>query len=518
MKKTKTDILILGSGIAGLSLAIKASSLGKVSVVTKAACSESNTRLAQGGIACVWDEQDNFLKHIEDTLTAGAGHCKREAVELMVKTAPQRIQELAELGVPFTSSGSKKFELGREGGHSHNRILHIDDQSGMAIENVLIEKARSITNIEFFEYHFAAGLLKDENNKCTGAVVLDTKNTEMHLFNSKVTVLATGGAGQVYEQTTNPLIATGDGYAMASLAGAKLKDMEFVQFHPTSLFHPQANGFLISEALRGFGAELVLPDGTMFMKKYHKLGSLAPRDIVSRSIFTEMKKHQIPCVYLDATSHKSEELLKKFPSIYKMCFQLGIDISEELIPVVPSAHYMCGGVLADLNGLTSIENLFAIGEVSCTGVHGANRLASNSLLEGLVFADQAFKYIRKNRTELFAVNASDPCIDYPYLDKQADKREIEYLKSDLRKMMWEKVGITRNTKELIVAKSIIEESENRIANWLSKNTLNEDLLSLRNMVITSKIIIESTLKRKESMGTHFIEEKKILYKNDQILA
>ncbi|MFI5221640.1 MAG: L-aspartate oxidase [Bacteroidia bacterium] len=507
MKKIETDILVLGSGIAGLSFAIKAASIAKIAVVTKAACSETNTRLAQGGIACVWDEQDNFEQHLQDTLIAGAGHCNKDAVKLIVSKAPEMIRELMKLGVHFSEDKDHRLELGREGGHSRNRIVHVNDRSGMAVENILIEQARKNPNISFYEFHFAIDLLKS-NDYCTGAVVLDLKKGEQVVFVSKATILATGGAGQVYEQTTNPEIATGDGHAMAHNAGAKIADMEFMQFHPTALYHEKANGFLISEALRGFGAELVLPGGKRFMKVYHPGGSLAPRDVVSRAIFTEMKKNSLPCIFLDATFLPAEELIEKFPSIYENCLSLGIDITRDPIPVVPAAHYICGGVASDLNGQTNISGLYALGEVSCTGVHGANRLASNSLLEGLVFADQAYKHISTLIKNLNLEKTQPGFPESPVSHENADPKFISDLREKIRKEMWLHVGINRNNADLQSAFKVIDSISQTAVEMVKKYKLTRELLELRNLSVTAKLIVESALNRKESLGTHFIEEKK----------
>lgn len=517
MKIINTDILVLGSGIAGLSFAIKASSLGKVSIITKAASAESNTRLAQGGIACVWDKEDDFKKHINDTLVAGAGHCNVEAVEMMVNKAPEMIRELINAGVHFDLQKNKSIELGKEGGHSQNRILHISDRSGMAIENVLVEKAKSLSNIQFYEYHIAVDLIK-QDNRCTGAVIWDKLNNEVVYFNSKVTVLATGGAGQVYAHTTNPSIATGDGYAMAYLTGAKLSDMEFVQFHPTALFHPGANGFLISEALRGFGAELVLPDRTRFMSRYHHMGSLAPRDIVSRAIVAEMKKNHIQCVYLDATFLNKEELTGKFPSIYETCLSLNIDITRQFIPVIPATHYMCGGVVTDRNGATNIDGLYAIGEVACTGVHGANRLASNSLLEGLVFAHAAYENITKNISQISTEQTDELSYGFNNSGKSVDAFTVSYLKNKVQNLMSENAGIIRNPKSLKSTGELLENILESVTKLIGKYRISQELIELRNITVTAKLIVSAALSRRKSIGTHYIEETSTINRKDQALV
>jgi len=505
MKIINTDILVIGSGIAGLSFAIKAASLGKVAIITKANCSTSNTQLAQGGIACVLDERDTFKNHIADTILAGDGHCNISTVENIVKNAPKMIQDLISLGIKFNKNPNSSLELGKEGGHSNHRIVHVNDESGLAIINTLLEKARSINNIQFFEYHFAIDLIK-EKNVCTGALVFDIQKEEEVIFNSQLTILATGGAGQVFEQTTNPEIATGDGFAMAHNVGAKMEDMEFVQFHPTVLFHPKANGFLITEALRGFGAELVLPNGKPFMQKYHPSGSLAPRDIVSRAMFTEMKNQQKPCVFLDARFLDASELRKKFPGINKRCLELEIDITIDLIPVAPAAHYICGGVVTDLNGNTNISNLIALGEVACTGLHGANRLASNSLLEGLVLAENAFQNNNKNFYKI-PKNKVVFNIKQKTLKSKADKDLIRNLKEKTRVIMWNNAGIKRNKTDMRFAIDAISDIDHSVNNLLNSYRLSEDLLELRNIIITAKLILLSAIKRTKSLGTHFIEEK-----------
>jgi L-aspartate oxidase len=516
MKIINTDILVLGSGIAGLSFAIKAATLGKVAIVTKSNCASSNSQLAQGGIACVLDEGDTFKNHIADTLKAGDGHCNISTVENVVKNAPQMIQDLISLGIKFNTNPNSTLELGKEGAHSNHRIVHVNDESGLAIVNALLEKARGINNIQFYEYHFGIDLLK-EKNVCTGAIVFDIKQEEEVIFNSQITILATGGAGQIFEQSTNPEIATGDGFAMAHSAGAKIDDMEFVQFHPTVLYHPKANGFLITEALRGFGAELVSPDGKPFMQKYHPLGSLAPRDIVSRAMFAEMQSQQLPSVFLDARFLDATELKKKFPGIYKRCLELEIDITKELIPVAPAAHYMCGGVVTDINGKTNIINLFALGEVACTGLHGANRLASNSLLEGLVFAENAFQNCKLHfikipkRAVMFNQKQSNQ-------NGKGERELIAGIKQKIRVIMWKNVGIKRNKADMLFALEAISEIDSSVTHLLNTIRLSQDLLELRNLTITAKLILESALKRSKSLGTHFIEEKSLFIKPNQILV
>ncbi len=517
MKIISTDVLVLGSGIAGLSFAIKAASFAKVAVITKSEIAESNTRYAQGGIACVLDDKDDFKKHIQDTLIAGAGHCNESAVEMMVTKAPEMIKELMNIGVEFDTNNKKLLELGREGGHSHNRIVHVNDMSGQAVENALIKKAKANSNIKFYENHFAAELLKN-GEVCVGASVWDVVHEEYLTFESKYTVLATGGAGQVYIQTTNPEIATGDGCAMAYKAGAKIGDMEFVQFHPTALFHQNANGFLISEALRGFGAELVLPSGKPFMKKYHPHGSLAPRDIVSRAIFSEMQKYATDFVYLNARHLSAKALVEKFPVIYSTCLSLNIDITKDLIPVMPAAHYMCGGVLTDLTGATNIENLYAIGEVACTGVHGANRLASNSLLEGLVFADRAFYAIKDKISKFEKSKILLDQVPVTNFSNIADEFTLQYLKNKVRQIMWNDAGIIRNKANMTSAYRSLDQIEHTINGLCHRYKPSSNLFALRSIVITAKLIMDAAIKRNNSIGSHYIENKSAVKNKDQVLV
>ena len=394
------DILVIGSGIAGLSFALRVADRYRVAVVTKKEKIETSTNYAQGGIASVLGPDDSFDLHIRDTLQAGDGLCHADIVEMVVKHGPERVQELTQMGVAFSrgQDPSGPFDLSREGGHSRNRIVHAHDMTGREVERVLVSMAEAHPNIEIFENHIAIDLIVEchllkrgllttrKRERCWGAYVLDTRGNRIITFHARNTLLCTGGAGKVYVYTSNPDVATGDGVAMAYRAGAVIANMEFVQFHPTCLYHPHAKNFLISEALRGEGGRLLDKRGRPFMEKYHPLKDLAFRDIVARAIDTEMKQSGDDCVYLDMTHHKPDFLKRRFPNIYEKCLTLGIDITREPIPVVPAAHYMCGGILTDRHGRTSIDHLYALGEAACTGLHGANRLASNSLLEALVFA------------------------------------------------------------------------------------------------------------------------------------
>ncbi|MBP6835403.1 MAG: L-aspartate oxidase, partial [Deltaproteobacteria bacterium] len=400
MRET-TDFLVLGSGIAGLTLALRAAEDGDVTIVTKRARADANTTWAQGGISAVLDPTDSFEAHTADTLTAGAGLCKRDIVELCVREGPDRIADLVALGTRFTravdAEGNSHFELGREGGHNARRVVHAGDITGREVERALLEAAEAHPRIRFLEQHMAVDLITLSKfggpDVCVGAYVLDTQRAVVITMLARQTVLATGGAGKVYLYTSNPDVATGDGIAMAYRAGAEIANMEFYQFHPTVLYHPQAKSFLISEALRGEGGVLRLEDGTAFMKKHHPMADLAPRDVVSRAIDYEMKRTGEDCVWLDMTHHTADFLRQRFPNIHAECLRYGVDMTERPIPVVPAAHFCCGGVTTDAWGRTSIPGLWAVGEVSCTGLHGANRLASNSLLEGLVFGRRAAEHL-----------------------------------------------------------------------------------------------------------------------------
>lgn len=511
MPKFSFDFLVIGSGIAGLTFALKAAEYGTVAIVTKKEIMEANTSYAQGGVAGVLSKHDSFEKHIEDTLEAGAGLCNRKAVELVVTEGPKLILELMDYGVKFSKKNGE-LDLGREGGHSENRIVHAADATGFEIESVMVNKAKNHPNIEIFEYHFAMELLTEhhlgakvkelDNIHCFGAYVLDERSDTVHKMLSKVTVLASGGAGEVYEHTTNPAVATGDGIAMAYRAHARIENMEFVQFHPTSLAVSEADSFLISEAVRGFGGILRNASGEAFMSKYDKRKELAPRDIVARAIDDQLKKRGEDHVFLDVTHLDAKVIKEKFPMIYETCLEYGIDITNQQIPVVPAMHYTCGGVATDLEGQTSIEQLFACGEVACTGLHGANRLASNSLLESLVFAEQA---VNKSIQLLENVDFRN---DIPEWDESGTVNTEEWIlvshnRRELRQVMWNYVGIVRSNFRLKRAKRRTKLLFQETEDFYHRTKVNVPLCELRNLVCVGYLIVRSAIQRKESRGLHF---------------
>lgn len=502
------DVLVLGSGIAGLSFALRATRVGRVALVTKKSDTESNTNYAQGGIAAVTDRTDSFDLHIRDTLVAGAFLCHEDSVEILVKEGPERVRELLEMGVRFTrneeASNINHLDLGREGGHSKRRIVHAADLTGREIERALIAQVKANPDIRIFEHDQAVDLITEQNGEetiCRGAYVLDSETGDVTSVRARVTMLSTGGLSRVYLHTTNPEIATGDGVAMAYRAGARIGDMEFIQFHPTTLYHPGARSFLISEAVRGEGGILRLKNGETFMESYHPMGCLAPRDVVARAIDSELKKSGDECVYLDVTHLDPEKIKSHFPNIYETCLSVGIDITKDWIPIVPAAHYACGGVVTDTYGRTSIENLYACGEVACTGVHGANRLASNSLLEAVVFARRAADDIESRLKSTEA-----PEIE-PYPEEahslRVPKDIISGLIRDIQTIMWKYVGIVRTNARLKKALSLIRNIEAQAYALYSDGVLSSELLELRNMARVAELIIVSALSRKESRGLHY---------------
>jgi L-aspartate oxidase len=508
-----TDFLVLGSGIAGLSFAIRAAELGTVAMVTKKEKTDSNTNLAQGGIAVVQDQTDRIEYHINDTLTCGAGLSNEEVVRFVVTEGPERIRELIQWGVEFTRSKEdpERFDLGREGGHSMRRVLHAKDLTGREIERALHVKAGENPNIRIFENHFAIDLImkssalghKIEQDCCLGAYVLDIDSNEVHTFRAKFVMLSTGGAGKVYLITTNPDIATADGVAMAYRAGAKIANMEFIQFHPTCLYHTDAKSFLISEAVRGEGAILKLKSGETFMEKYHAMKSLAPRDVVAKAIDTELKKSGDDYVLLDITHHKKDFLITRFPNIYEKCLEFGIDMAKDPVPVVPAEHYLCGGVMVNGFGETSIERLFACGEVSCTGLHGANRLASNSLLEAVVFAHRSFIRIAEHFTGIEQDSVPIPPWDPRGATQSDESVVVSHNWDEIRRCMWNYVGIVRSDKRLERAQRRIDMINREIDEYYRNFIVTRDLLELRNIAVAAQLIVVCARMRKESRGLHY---------------
>ncbi len=507
------DYLVLGSGIAGLTFALQVAPRGRVAIVTKKDRAESNTNYAQGGIAAVTSKEDSFELHVRDTLAAGAGLCKESVVRTIVEEGPARIAELIELGMKFSQrdapaeDGGRELDLGREGGHSKRRILHAKDVTGREIERALLNAASRQPNIEIFENHIAVDLITSrkfglqDGNRCLGAYVFDKKGNRVWAFTAPVTLLATGGCGKVYLYTTNPDIATGDGVAMAYRAGAAVADMEFVQFHPTCLYHPQAKSFLISEAVRGEGGVLKSLDGVEFMDGYHPLKSLAPRDVVARAIDSEMKKSGAEHVWLDITHKPARFIIERFPNIYQTCLRYGIDITKEPIPVVPAAHYQCGGVVTNVDGETDISGLYAVGEVACTGLHGANRLASNSLLEALVCSHRAAEKIIAH--SLPPVVAKIPLWQSGDAHNPDEMVVVSHTWEEIRRLMWDYVGIVRTNKRLARAQNRLANLQQEIQEYYWNFIVTSDLLELRNIATTAELIVRCAQMRPESRGLHY---------------
>ena len=505
------DTLIIGSGLAGLTLALQVADVKKVCIVSKRSINDSASSWAQGGIATVLNSEDTIDAHVEDTLIAGAGLCDTEITRMVAEHGREAIEWLIEMGVEFTREETSEtgYHLTREGGHSHRRIVHVADATGHAVQKTLSQRIHAHANITVLENHIAVDLITSEKlkepskNSCLGAYILDNKSGKVITISAQKTVLATGGAGKVYLYTTNPDVSTGDGIAMAWRAGCRIANMEFIQFHPTCLFHPHAKSFLITEAVRGEGGLLKLPDGTRFMSEHDTRAELAPRDIVARAIDFEMKKRGVEYVHLDIT-HKPASFIKDhFPTIYQRCLELGIDITTSPIPVVPAAHYTCGGVMTDETGCTDIENLYAIGETSCTGLHGANRLASNSLLECMVFGRIAAKQILAAKPHTLT--------DLPDWDESrvtdADEEVlITHTWNELRRFMWNYVGIVRTDKRLSRALRRINMLRDEVHEFYSNFRISNDLIELRNLLQVAELIVKSAMERRESRGLHYSKD------------
>jgi L-aspartate oxidase len=507
------DFVVIGSGVAGLSLSLKLAEQGSVAIVTKRKPADSNTAWAQGGVACVTGVEDSFELHIEDTLVAGAGLCDQEAVRTIITGGPAAVRELMRIGVHFDErileDGQRELDLGKEGGHSKRRVLHYHDTTGREIEQRLLDAVVQQRNIQILDNHMAVDLITTgklgytTEDRVIGVYVLNDAKGIVETIRSDRIILATGGCGKVYLYTTNPDIATGDGVAMAWRAGAAVANMEFIQFHPTCLYHPDLKSFLISEAVRGEGGKLVDASGREFMPKYHKLAALAPRDVVARAIDAEMKRTGAKCMYIDIT-HKPAAFLKdRFPNIYETCIRLGIDITRQPIPIVPAAHYQCGGVKTDLQGATTLRGLFAVGEVACTGLHGANRLASNSLLEALVLASRCSIALLKPKYAKYHQAFNLPEWRSGHAQDVDEVVVIYHNWDEIRRLMWDYVGIVRTTKRLQRASTRLRNLQREIQEFYWDFKLTTDLLELRNLCTLASLVVDSALARNESRGLHF---------------
>jgi len=505
------DVLVVGSGAAGLSAALRLAERYRVGVVTKSSLTESNTLYAQGGISAVLDKEDSVASHVADTIDAGAGLCNRDVVQYVVERGNQCVRWLQDLGAPFTTrtgaGGRPEMHLTREGGHSHRRVVHAADATGHAVETTLESHVRAHPNIELFENHLAIDLILAAKlglgyQRCLGAYVYDRARQRVETFGARFTILATGGAGKVYLYTTNPDVATGDGIAMAWRAGCRVANMEFIQFHPTCLYHPKAKTFLITEAVRGEGGRLLLPNGEPFMHRFDPRGELAPRDIVARAIDHEMKRLGADCLYLDI-SHKDADFIREhFPTVYGRCMEFGIDMTRQPIPIVPATHFLCGGVVADMSGRTDLPGLYAIGEVACTGLHGANRLASNSLLECCVMAASCTDDIR----DAYGAAPRPPALpqwDESQVTDSDEEVVVSHNWEELRRFMWDYVGIVRTTKRMQRALRRAQLLHAEIAEYYGNFRVTNDLIELRNLVQVAELIIHSAMLRRESRGLHY---------------
>ena len=507
----QSDILVIGTGGAGLSFALRVASDFSVTMLSKGPLVEGSTLYAQGGVSVVLDKHDSIDSHIEDTLNVGAALCDPNIVQFVAEQGAECVQTLIEMGVDFTraddKSSSAGYHLTREGGHSHRRVIHAADATGLEIENTLEGQVRKHPNIELFESHLALDLIPSSrvglrDRRCMGAYVFDRETCEVKVFQARVIVLATGGAGKVYLYTSNPDVSTGDGFAMAWRSGCRIANMEFIQFHPTCLYHPQAKSFLVTEALRGEGARLLLPEGNRFMHRFDSRQELAPRDIVARAIDHEMKRLGADCVYLDI-SHRSPDFVRQhFPNVYRRCKSLGLDLTREPIPVVPAAHYTCGGVMTDRWGRTDVRALYAIGEVAFTGLHGANRMASNSLLECLVFARSASEHVRAN-IDQYGMPPPLPQWDESRVEDSDEEVVVSHNWEELRRFMWDYVGIVRSTKRLQRAKRRVDLLLHEIDEYYGNFRVTNDLIELRNLAVVADLIIRCAMNREESRGLHY---------------